>query len=497
MTEDDARNVLLMRAVETSPAAGTAWTDDDRAWAGRAAAEIEGEGASTEAFVARRARLAAERLSARDAGVRRTLRVLAWRPWVGWALAALAFAAGAAGDAIGAGQRINVLAPPLLALIAWNLLVYAAMAVRAALSALGRGPGPRGPFVRLLSRAAHAAGAPGRARRDTPALARFAADWAQASAKLNAARIARVLHVAAIAVALGALAGMYARGLGLEYRAGWESTFLEAADVRRMLDVVLGPAAWLTGLVLPDAARLEAMRFPAASGEPAGTWIHLYAVTATLVVLLPRLLLAVFCRLREHRLATRFPLALDDAWFAALSRTHRGEAASVVVVPYSHALAPPAALGLRAMLAPVLGATSMLTFATPVAYGNEESAAAGLGGGPPPTLVLALLASSATPEAEAHGAFVDTLSAALPAQTPLLVLIDESGFVARFGSTDPTAMRRRDERRITWQRFFASRAHPHRPLVIDLAHTPAGDGERALREALDRLAASMTAEPAT
>ncbi len=496
MIENDARNVLLVRAVETAPAAQTSWTGDDRAWASRAAAEIEGEGASTEAFVARRARLAAERLSARDPAVRRALRVLTWRGWVGWALAALAFAAGAAGDAIGAGQRVNVLAPPLLALMAWNLLVYGAMAVRASLAALGREPARRGPLVRLLSRAAHAA-APDRGGRDAPALARFATDWAQASSKLNAVRISRLLHVAAIAVALGTLAGMYARGLGLEYRAGWESTFLDAGHVRRVLDVVLGPASWLTGLTLPDAARLEAMRFPATSGEPAGTGIHLYAVTTALLVLLPRPPLALVARLRERRLAARFPLALDDAYFAALARAHRGEAASVVVVPYSHALAPQATLGLRAMLAPVLGATSALSFTATVAYGNEESAAAGLPGGPPPTLVIALLASSATPEADAHGAFVEALAAALPAQTPLLVLVDESGFVARFGDTDPTALRRRDERREAWERFFATRPHPRVPLIMDLERTPASDGERALRAALDQLADATTTQAAT
>ena len=46
--------------------------------------------------------------------------------------------------------------------------------------------------------------------------------------------------------------------LGLEYRAGWESTFLDAARVRALLGFALAPAAWLTGIALPDVARLEA-----------------------------------------------------------------------------------------------------------------------------------------------------------------------------------------------------------------------------------------------
>ncbi|RPH65133.1 MAG: DUF2868 domain-containing protein [Burkholderiales bacterium] len=485
MTENDARNALLVRAIETAPAGQVAWSDDDRAWANRAAAEVEGEGASSDVFIARRAQLAAERLSSRERSVRRALRALEWRPWVGWALALAAFAMGAASDAIGGTHRVNVLAPPLLALMAWNILVYAAIGLRAFASLMGRKPRPPGPAARLIARAAHAAGAQRLAGADAPALVRFASDWAQAGANLNASRIARVLHVAAIAVALGALAGLYVRGLGLEYRAGWESTFLDAASVRRVLDFVLGPASWLTGMALPDASRLEAMRFPASTGEPAGPWIHLHAVTVALVVVLPRLLLAIAARLREHRLATRFPVSLDDAYFSALARAHRGEAASVAVVPCGHQPTPQATLGLRAMLGAVLGSPMNLAIAAPVAYGDEDSAAVGVVGTARPTLVVALLSSTATPEADAHGAFVDALSAALPAGASLLVLVDESGFVARFGDADATAARRRDERRLAWKRFFAARER--HPLIVDLERTAASTAERALREALDRL----------
>src|SRR5690606_6496729 len=319
MTEDDARRALLVRAFETAVPPQEAWTDEDRDWASRAAAEVEGERASTETFVARRARLAVERLAARDRGVQRLMRALTWRPWVGWALVLAALAAGVAADAIGAGQRINVLAPPVLALVAWNLVVYAATGLRALASLWGR-PRQPGALARLLARAAHAGISPRGADAGGGPLARFAADWARASARLNATRVARILHLSAIAFALGALAGMYLRGLGLEYRAGWESTFLDAARVRALLGFALAPAAWLTGIALPDVARLEAIRFPASSGEQAATWIHLYAVTTGLAVVLPRLLLVAIARFRERRLATRFPMSLDDAYFSTLAR---------------------------------------------------------------------------------------------------------------------------------------------------------------------------------
>ena len=122
----------------------------------------------------------------------------------------LAFVAGFAADAIGVEKRINLLAPPLLALLAWNLFVYLAFwrAASGACSPAHAGlPGRWRAPSRVLTR--HK---PPRRHGTVPAAA-FFADWAQASTTLTAARIGRVLHVAAIAFALGALAGMYLRGL--------------------------------------------------------------------------------------------------------------------------------------------------------------------------------------------------------------------------------------------------------------------------------------------
>ena len=64
MNEADARNALLIRAFETAPATPH-WNEEDRDWASRSAAQIEGERAGAEAFVSRRAGLAAERLANR------------------------------------------------------------------------------------------------------------------------------------------------------------------------------------------------------------------------------------------------------------------------------------------------------------------------------------------------------------------------------------------------------------------------------------------------
>lgn len=468
MNESAARQVLLVRAYETTPGAG--WSDEDRAWASRAAAEVEGADAPLDRFVARRAALAVERLAQRDRNVGRALRALAWRPWVGAAIAVLAFAAGLAIDAIGPAQRINLLAPPLAALLVWNLALYLLIVGRGAVglvSETARGLGPLArAAARLLHRHAPAALA--------PPLAVFVAEWTRASAPLVAARVGRVLHTAAIALALGVLAGMYLRGLVFEYRAGWESTFLDAAGVHAVLSTLLAPAAALTGIALPDAAGFEALRFSAGGGVNAAPWLHLFATTVALVVLAPRLLLALGDRWVEARWTRRFALRLDDPYFRALARAQRDEPAKVRVAPYGVQLSPQATLNLNALFAQALGARTSLTVAATTAFGAEDDIDARALAADA-TLVVPLFAAAATPEPENHGVFVDKLAGAA-SQAQMLALVDESGFRSRLGEN------RLDERRALWVAALDERRVP--ALFVDLEQPDLAAAEAALRAAL-------------
>ena len=58
------------------------------------------------------------------------------------------------------------------------------------------------------------------------ALREFSDEWWRVANPLLVRNGERVFHFAAAALALGLVAGFYLRGVGLEYRAGWESTFL-------------------------------------------------------------------------------------------------------------------------------------------------------------------------------------------------------------------------------------------------------------------------------
>ncbi len=480
MDEAAARNAILVRAWETQEPAPPHWSDEDRAWASRAAATIEGEHATAEVFVARRAALAVERLGGREPGLRRVLAAMTWRPWVGWALALLALASGFVSDAIGTGQRVNILAPPLLAVIVWNLAVYVGLAAHGAARLVRRRPPAPGPLARALGQFAHACASGELIDHATRPSAAFLRDWMRASAPLTAARVGRVLHVAAFAFALGALGGLYLRGLALEYRAGWQSTFLGVEHVHTLISILLGPASTLTGIPIADQARLASIRFPAGPGENAAPWIHLYGTTVALAVLVPRLLLALVGRWREVRMARRFPLALDDGYFRRLVRAHRGEASAVHVLPYAIELAPQATLALHALLTKVCGAGTQVSVAATTQFGGEDALPADPPPSRSPSLVAALFALTATPESENHGAFINSVRKHMPVWTPLIVLVEESAFRKRFGATPG----RIDERRAAWNHMLA--AIGHEPAFIDLLASDLDSAELALSAALDR-----------
>jgi hypothetical protein len=482
MNESAAREIALVRAVETVDGTRTAWTEADRAWASRAAAEVTGSDAAPATFLARRASLALERLRERYSSIGRTLRAVTWRPWVAPALSLLAFALGVATDSLGPSQRVNILAFPLLALAAWNLAVYAVILVRGfwgLVSARGR---MLGPLARAVARLGLGAPRPA-ATRDAPvaaALAAFVADWTRAAAPLTAARVARVLHFAAAAFALGAIGGLYVRGLVLEYRAGWESTFLDAAAVHAVLRLALGPASAVTGIPIADAAQLEVLRFSAGVGENAAPWIHLYAATVAFVVLVPRLALGLGTWLVERRLAARLPIALEEPYFQRLTRQLGREPARIRVIPYSYQLPPQAVIGWQAIAARLFGPNVEVSVAPNVPWGGEDELPGELLPSGAVALAAIVFGLAATPEPENHGAFVRAIAARLGPGTPAIAVVDESAFRRRFAE----APARLGERREAWREFLAG--HGVAPVFVDLDSPDLAAAEAAIEAAIER-----------
>lgn len=448
MNADDVRKVLLVRAFESPITAP--WTEADAAWAGAEAARLEGEAAAPDRLIARRADIAMQRLAERAPATTVAL-AIDRRADLAWLLVPLAFLLGAAVDAIGPSGRLNIIALPLLGVLAWNLAVYLLLAAQA-LGSGGLGAAGRWLHGRLM-RLARRGGEP-------EALARYAADWARVGAPLHAQRLAAVLHAAAAALALGMLASLYTRGLAFEYRAGWDSTFLGAEDVHRLLSIVLEPALALTDSVLPTVEQLATLRFADGPGGNAAPWIHLLALTVLLVVLLPRNLLVAWSAWRARQLHRQLPLALDDAYFRRLLPVHHAKSLAVRVLPYSYTVDAALQPGLQAALERALDADVALQLADSVPLGGEDDLDARLAGVDPGTVLLPLLALTATPERETHGAFLSALASRRRDDARTLVPIDESGFRA-FDEA------RRTQRRAAWRSMLSDLGLT--PLFVDLA----------------------------
>jgi len=478
MDESCALDVVAVRAIEATDRARAFWTDDDRAWASRAAAEIVGARATPDEFVSRRALLALEKLAARQRVVARSVRALRWRPWVGSAVVVVALALGVFVDQIDRTQRINILAPPVLALLLWNIVVYLILA--AGYVVRYGDDAAAGPLRAAIVRVAGGLSPPSRAGAMREAIVLLFGDWARRSAPLYRVRAARILHLAAAALAIGVIAGLYVRGLAFEYRASWESTFLDASTVRSIVAVAYAPGASLTGIAVPGVDAVAAIRAPA--GENAARWLHLIAATVAAVVVAPRLLLALVAGLVERHRAAHFPLSLDEPYFQRMLRGYRGGPVRVRVIPYSYTLAPAAISGLEAVIARAFGGGGALMIASPVAYGSDDANAVdGMHGAG--TTMIALFNASATPEREVHGAFLAGLARAGSGGESSLALIDESTWAARWRN-EPGRI---DDRRALWRQVadeagvpavFVDLAAPDLAAVEDAFDVAIADGAR-------------------
>src|SRR5439155_11970598 len=106
---------------------------------------------------------------------------------------------------------------------------------------------------------------------------RFHMDWFRATAQLHVARIKRVLHISAAAWALGVILSLLVRGLVVEYRVGWESTFLGPWQVYEILRVLRVPALFVfpfDTFTIVDVAQLH---FSDGGGAESGAvWVWMY-----------------------------------------------------------------------------------------------------------------------------------------------------------------------------------------------------------------------------
>ena len=470
MNEQGARRVVLVRAIETADSGHQVLSEDDRKYASRSARELAAWQASDsksavtqDLFLQQRSEQILKRLAERTPAFGAFQKRALGLPGFWAALPLLALFAGALLDRIADPHRVDLLSAPLLFIVGWNLLMYVVLLVWALIPRRQAGWAGQGLLRRLSVGKAVAP-------RKLPAplasgLTSFLAEWAQLSEPLTRARLSRTVHLSAAAFALGAVLSLYARGLLTQYGAGWESTFLDATQVHTLLSWLFTPALtvfpFLQGFSLAD---IEALRFAPGTAATAGTataalagagerWVHLYGATILLLVILPRLALALFAGLRARHLARRFPLDLEHPYFRKLADSiGAGTPAVLRVLPYSFTLDEARDRGLWTVAAMALGAQARVLLRPTVPYGEEPKEAlrengfdeAGV------TVTAALFNLAATPEKENHGAFLDYLSR--NSKRGVAVLLDESGMLERAaGQAGLDA--RVNERIALWRQF--------------------------------------------
>jgi hypothetical protein len=486
VNEDAARDVLLLRAVESEDSSAVVLTRDDRQYSTAEAlswARLAEPARSRDKvlFLARRAEVALERLIPRYPTLSRVRKLARWPHWLSWGLPLAALVIGLATNAID-GQQLNILAFPLLGMLAWNFAVYLWLLIAKLRSAAGSSNRTAGhPVLSMFDWVVRPANArlashPTLER----AVSRFAREWSAVAAKLTRHRASCTLHFSAAMFAVGIVTGMLVRArYTAEYSAGWAGTWAGAeTEIAAFLGILLAPASALTGIALPSVERLRALR---GSGENAGDWLILWVVTAALFVILPRLGLALYNGLRAAVLKRRLPIE-EDFYVRSLLRDALGQARSVWVVPYGFELSTGARERLGRLLSRAIGEKAQVRCDPSIAYGEEDEWLVRKGDDlTAADQVILLFNLASTPEAENHGTFATGVRQRVGAHSDLTVLLDDSAFRYKFRG-QPSAERRIEERLQAWKAVLA--ATRMEPIRVSLDSAEEAAEASALEQAM-------------
>lgn len=354
--------------------------------------------------------------------------------WCGWLVA---FVAGWGLCGLGQVAEFNLLALPLVGLLLWNAgMMIAALVLE--LRPVGPMREPQGfmaGLARLVMPRTDERAVEGETLTGLTADQRFALLANLPALERLCRRLRAWLHIAAALVALGGICGMYARGWAKEYRAVWESTLLSDAGAQGFFGVLFRPAASAWELELP-LEQLPSMRRGhglEAAPAPALPWLHLYAGTLFLMIILPRAALAGLTVWRAHAVMISRLRALG--WQGYLERTLRAaEGGGEVVTVIIHATdATPThretwARGVREQHG-ALAEPQMLT----VPLGDEDEFVSTWR--PTASKVMIVFTLATTPEMEVQRAFVEGVRRCLLEKRPdgvLEVLLDATSIGNRW-----------------------------------------------------------------
>ncbi len=316
--EQQARTIVLARALEQADPQGKLVALGARKAATLAVLQglkATGGGAapSDEQLLALRARRLLDLLPAKDAGP-----ALLERPGLLWsvlafALPLFALLAGMATDRIADPHRVDLLSLPLLLVVFFNLLMYGLLAALAIL----RKPLPGGAVLARVLRQLE----PWLVRqRGTSArvVGDFYGLWHALTGRLLLVRYQSVLHLSAAAWGAGIALSLAIRGLSAEYRAGWESTFLDAGQVHGLLEFIFWLPTVIFNLTPITPAEVDALRNFNTAGVAGARWVWMYVGLMALLVVLPRLALAAWTAWSARSISRQLQVPLEAPYFQSV-----------------------------------------------------------------------------------------------------------------------------------------------------------------------------------
>lgn len=333
MDWNDWQSILRWRAIEEGDADGALLTEERRreatahTRAGLNSETVKADplGPREAAFLLRRSQwLENEVIGCNGPLVRVTERltvVTGRRAWMmlGWVLAAVL---GYAMAGFGQETEFNLLALPLVGLLLWNGVVMI-FSLLIELQKESRSPWVEWLAIRLSPVVGDRGGADTETHTGVTVDQRFAQLTLAPAFERWQRRFRAWLHIAAALLALGSAIGLYASGWSKEYRAVWESTLISEERARSFFGTLFQPAAATLHLPLPldQLAAMQRTNGQVTTPAPALPWIHLYAGTLLILVILPRGLLAAFTAWRAHQVIGK--KLRDIGWQSYLVRTLR------------------------------------------------------------------------------------------------------------------------------------------------------------------------------
>jgi hypothetical protein len=460
MDWNDWLRILRWRALEEGDADGALLSEERRREAtahsrgGLTSDEVKGEPLMGRevAFLAKRADLLEHEMMGWSGSLVRLMeRLDVVRGRWSWALLGwlLALVLGYSLSGFGQEAEFNLLALPLVAVLLWNAVVMLAALIWEFLPAANRADRKKSGLLAWLEQRLTPSSRDNATEADTATGVGVDQRFAMLAAPLASERLQRRLrawlHVAAALLALGSAAGLYARGWSKEYRAVWESTLLTERTATQFFGSLFAPASRVLKLEIPLEAipRMHRTGGMTESPAPALPWIHLYAGTLFLLVMVPRFGLAGLTLLRSKSLLQRRVRSL--AWRTYLIRTLRaveGGHEKITVLIHGTDATPTQremwSRGVRERFGSLVTPEMMH-----VSLGDEDEFVAEWNPATPRVLIVFSLAT--TPEAEVQRRFVADVRQSLLArqsEAELLILLDATSIGNRW-SPDKVAGRER------------------------------------------------------